>query len=132
MTSRNHAVVWIDHREARVFHFDREGIDKMVIHAGKPSRHIHHKANSIGAGHSAEDREYLEHVTDALRDAHMILITGPANAKTVLVNHIKDHDAKLAARIAGVESIDHPSDGQLVAHARTYFKDDRQELPRIR
>ena len=24
--------------------------------------------------------------------------------------------------IAGVETVDHPSDGQLVAHARKYFK----------
>jgi stalled ribosome rescue protein Dom34 len=132
MTSRNHAVVWIDHREARVFHFDREGVEKMVIHPDKPSRHIHHKANTIGSGHSPEDRQYLEQVTAAISDAQAILITGPADAKMHLVRHIKDHDAKLAARIAGIESIDHPSDGQLLAHARTYFKDDRQELPRVR
>ena len=30
-------------------------------------------------------------------------------------------DPKLKKKVVGVETIDHPSDGQLVAHARKYF-----------
>jgi hypothetical protein len=26
------------------------------------------------------------------------------------------------SRIKGIETVDHPTDGELVAHARTYFK----------
>lgn len=130
MTSHYHAVVWIDHREARVFHFDREGVEKLVIHPDHPTQHIHHKANTVGSGHAGEDHAYFEAVAQAIDDAQAILIAGPANAKNQLVKHIEDHHRKLAARIQGVESSDHPSDKALVAHARTYFKDDHQALPR--
>jgi hypothetical protein len=36
----------------------------------------------------------------------------------------------LSAKIAGVETIDHPTDGELVAHARKYFHADHQKPPR--
>jgi hypothetical protein len=46
-----------------------------------------------------------------------------------LVKHIGEHDPQLAKKIVGVESIDHPSDAQLVAHARKYFKAEDRMLP---
>jgi hypothetical protein len=51
-------------------------------------------------------------------DAGAVLVTGPANAKTELVEYIHVHDPKLTQVIAGVETVDHPSDAQLVAYAR--------------
>jgi hypothetical protein len=50
-----------------------------------------------------------------------ILITGPGNAKTELVEYIRVHDPKLMKVIGGVEAIDHPTDPQLVAYARKYL-----------
>ena len=50
-----------------------------------------------------------------------MLFTGPAEAKHELVKHIDRHDPKLMKIIAGVETVDHPSDGQLVDHARHYL-----------
>jgi len=117
-----HAVVWIDHHEARVFHFNPEDVDKLVLRPHEPTRHIHHKANSIGSGHAAEDQEFLHAVAAAFADAHSVLIAGPANAKTELIKHIHRHDPALIDRIAGIETVDHPSDAALVAHARHYFK----------
>lgn len=120
--SHYHAVVWIDHREARVFHFNPDDADKQVIHPDHPAKHLHHKAMSIGSGNAATDQEFLHAVADAVSDAGAILITGPGNAKSELVKHIEKHDPKLKKLIAAVETVDHPSDGQLVAHARKYFK----------
>jgi stalled ribosome rescue protein Dom34 len=117
-----HAVVWIDHREARVFHFSPSDAERLVLHPDNPTRHIHHKANSIGSGHAPADEEFLHAVADAVADAGAILVTGPANAKTELVKHIHRHDPKVMNAIIGVETVDHPSDAQLVAYARTYFK----------
>lgn len=128
--TRYHAVVWIDHHEARVFHFDRTGVDKLVIRPDNPTQHIHHKANTIGSGHAAEDRDYLHRVTAALAGTGAILITGPANAKTELVKHIHGHAPSLMEHIAGIETVDHPSDKALVAHARAAFQSDHQTLPR--
>jgi uncharacterized protein YbcI len=69
-------------------------------------------------------------VAAALADAGRILLTGPSSTKTELVKHIHRHDPRLIEHIAGVETVDHPTDGQLVAHARHYFAADREMLPR--
>ncbi len=130
MTKTFHAVVWIDHHEARVFHFDRTEVDRLVIRPDHPSRHIHHKAGTIGSGHAKESKDYYHRVSMALADAQAILITGPANAKDELVKHLQAHDPQVARHIQGVETVDHPSDNALVAHARTYFRDDHQTMPR--
>ncbi len=116
-----HAVIWIDHREARVFHFGASDVERLVLHPDHPTKHIHHKANSIGSGHVAADHEFLHAVAESVADAGAILITGPANAKTGLVEHIRTHDPELTKRIEGVETVDHPSDAQLLAHARKYL-----------
>lgn len=117
-----HAVVWLDHREARVFEFNPEDVQKLVIHAHSPNRHIHHKSGSVGAGHAKEDAQYYHAVAEALVHAGEILIVGPGQAKTVLFKHMHAHDPKVAAKVAGIETADHPSDGQIVAHARKYFE----------
>ena len=132
MSGHFHAVVWIDHHEARVFHFSASEFDVVVVHPQHPVRHIHHKANTIGSGHAAEDHAFLQQVADALADAGAILITGPANAKTALINHIEQHAPALKAKIRGVEALDHPTDGEILALARKFFKDEHQEPPRVR
>jgi stalled ribosome rescue protein Dom34 len=120
-THHYHAVVWIDHREAKVFHFNPTDVDKLVIHPDNPTKHLHHKAGSVGSGHAAEDQNFLHAVAESIADAGAVLITGPAEAKNDLVKHIERHDPALRKLIAGVESVDHPSDAQLVAHARRYL-----------
>jgi stalled ribosome rescue protein Dom34 len=128
MATHYHAVVWIDHHEARVFHFNADAVDTLVLYPHEPTRHIHHKAGSIGSGHSAEDQDFLHQVTASIADAGAVLITGPANAKTELVKHIHRHDPKLIEKLAGIETVDHPTDAALVAHARHYFKvEDRMK-----
>jgi stalled ribosome rescue protein Dom34 len=124
-----HAVVWIDHHEARVFHFSPTDVARLVLHPDHPTRHIHHKANSIGSGHAAEDHEFLQAVAQSIADAGEVLVTGPANAKTELVKHISRHDPQLMKIIVGIETVDHPSDEQLVAHARKYFRAEDRMLP---
>jgi hypothetical protein len=124
-----HAVVWIDHREARVFHFNPAEADRLVIRPDDPTRHIHHKANSIGSGHAAEDQNFLEAVAQSIADAGAVLITGPSNEKTELIKHIHKHHPGLMAIIKAVETVDHPTDGQLVAYARKYFKAEDEMIP---
>jgi hypothetical protein len=117
-----HAAVWIDRHEARVFHFNADDAEHVVVHPGHPTRHIHHKAHSIGSGHTAEDQAFFHSVVEAVGSAGAVLIGGPANAKHELFKHIQRHAPQLLARIAAVETLDHPSDGELLAHARKYFR----------
>jgi stalled ribosome rescue protein Dom34 len=123
-----HAVVWIDHHEARIFHFSATDVERLVLHPDHPTRHIHHKANSMGSGHAVEDRNFLQAIVGAITDCGAVLITGPGNAKNELVKHIDQHAPRLMKIIAGVETVDHPSDAQLVALARHYFKAEDRML----
>jgi hypothetical protein len=52
-TGHHHALVWIDHHEARIYRFDSE-VSQATHHIIRDERsppHLHHKANSIGSGH---------------------------------------------------------------------------------
>jgi hypothetical protein len=71
-----HAVIWIDHREARVFHFNSTDVERLVVHPDHPTQHIHHKANSVGSGHASPDHDYLQAVAESVADAGAVLITG--------------------------------------------------------
>ena len=129
MSNHYHALVWIDHREAKVFQFDATDVDHTTIRSEHPDQHIHHKANSGDSGHAPVDNEFLERVAQAIMRAGAILITGPANAKTELAAHIERVHPDLAKRISGVETLDHPSDGVLLALARSFFKADDRMHP---
>jgi hypothetical protein len=50
------------------------------------------------------------------------VVVGPAQAKLQLVKHIHAHEVALVPKLIGVETVDHPSDAQLVAYARKYFR----------
>jgi len=56
-----------------------------------------------------------------MKGAAEILIVGPGHAKLELIKHIHAHDHDLVKQVVGVETMDHPSDAQLVVHARKYF-----------
>jgi len=117
-----HAVVWIDHHEARVFHFNVDDAERAVVHPEHPPRHVHHKAHSVGSGNVAEDQKFFHAVVTEIGAAGAVLIGGPASAKHELFKHIQRHDPQLAAKISAVEALDHPTDKELVAHARQYFR----------
>lgn len=128
-THHYHAVIWIDHREARVFHFNPTDVERLVLHPDHPTKRVHRKADASDHGHATEDHNFLHAVVESVADAGAVLITGPGQAKHQLVKHIDRHDPKLMAIIAGVETIDHPSDPQLVAFARHYFKAEDRMVP---
>jgi stalled ribosome rescue protein Dom34 len=119
--SLNHAVVWIDHAEAHISHFDADAADNQKIHAHSKHKHLHTHSGTTGSGHSPEDQKYYHEVAQALADAAEILVVGPSNAKLALIKHLHKHDPALADKVVGVESVDHPTDGQLLGYARHYF-----------
>lgn len=121
MTAHYHAVVWLDHRDARIFTFNAEGADKHVLHAHPYQPHLHRKANSIGDGRAAADPNYFDDIAKAMEAAGEILLTGPASAKLELKKHLEAKWPEVARKIVGVEAADHPSDGTLLDHAKRYF-----------
>jgi hypothetical protein len=120
MTKHSHTVVWMDHRAARILSLPWEGTTRLIPAHDRHS-HLHHKANTIGDGHALTDVAYFEDVANALLDAREILLTGPADAKRYLQHFIERHTPALAKRIVAVETLDHPTDGELADFARHRF-----------
>ena len=72
MSAHIHAVVWIDHHEARIFHFNASEADGLVIHPDRPVRHLHHKAHSTGSGNAPRAQSMR---SSAFQDSKRSLIT---------------------------------------------------------
>jgi len=124
--SHYHAVVWIDHTEAHVIHISPDDVESSVVRPAKPHQKLHHKrgadkGGTVSTGRSAEDQNFYHEVVEALKGAQEILVVGPASAKLSLIKHIHSHDKHMTDKVIGVETVDHPTDAQLVAYARKYF-----------
>src|SRR5450432_2798662 len=114
-----HAAVWIDHAEAKIFHVDDPSFDPKTIH---PHHHVkRHAQTTAEHDHPADATHFFHEVAQALADAQEILVVGPGSAKLELIKHVHKHEHALEPKIVGVETSDHPTDGQLAAHARQYF-----------
>ncbi len=118
----NHVVVWLDHSEAHIIAFNRDSAEPpAIVRAPQRNEHQHHHADSIGSGKAAEHPEYFEHILDKIRNSPEWLIVGPANAKLAFAKHLYKHHANLIDHLIGIETVDHPTDGQLLAYAKKYF-----------
>jgi len=127
--THNHAIVWMDSKEARIFRFNAANVESDHIKAHNPFRQVHHKAGVIGAGRAAMDTSFFDHILDALRGTTEWLLVGPASAKQELLDHVDRHMPWLRKSLMGVEAMDHPTDGELLDHARRAFKAIDRMLP---
>ncbi len=128
-----HAVVWLDHRDAKVFHITYEESDEKIIHAQDDSEHqpSGHRDRGKSGKRPAEDKQFFEGVVKALGKAQEILIMGPAGAKQELAKFIEKHHKEMAGRVMAVEPADHMSDYQIVSHARLFFKKADRMRPQL-
>lgn len=120
--SFKHAVVWIDHYHAKVIDFSVDSTHVAEIEREAERRRVHQKSFFPGTGKGPIDHVYYDQVAEALGNSQEILIVGPGNAKLEFQNDLKKRHAEVAKRVLGVESADHPSDGELLAFARKWFK----------
>jgi len=114
--------VWIDHKEARVFPIHPGKVDETIVTA--PLQNIHHKHPKGDEGvqaHPNDAKRFFHDVGLALEGAEQILVVGPSTAKLQLLRYLHENNRPLEAKVVGVETADHPTDGQLVAHAKKYF-----------
>jgi stalled ribosome rescue protein Dom34 len=121
-----HVAVWIDHKEARIFHVDADKVDAETVAAPLHNIHNKHPRGAERAKEHPDDaKRFFHDVARAVEDADEILVLGPSTAKLALIRYFHTHEHVLEPRVVGVETVDHPTDGQLVAFARTYFKPGR-------
>lgn len=114
-----HAVLWLDHHQAKVLQFDAEH-----VLAERVKAHTHHTKQHGSAVRT--EHEFFGEVCDALAGIAEVLVTGSRTAQSDFKHHVTEHRPALAAHIVGYQTVDHPSDKQLVALARQAFvKHDR-------
>jgi|SRR5580658_6116727 stalled ribosome rescue protein Dom34 len=121
MTLHAGSAVWIDHQEARILHVNTGGIKESVINA--PAHHIHrHPKGSTDERHRSGDaNHFFAAVAKALESAEKILVIGPSIAKLQFLRYLREHSPALEARVVGIETSDHPTDPQLIAHIKHHF-----------
>jgi len=127
--SHYHALVWIDHSEAHVMHISPDDVENSIVQPSKPHHKLHSRVGTLGSGRAPEDQDYYHSVVEELKGAQEILVVGPAQAKLQLIKHIHAHAPALISKIVGIETVDHPTDGQLVVYARKYFLAKDRMLP---
>ena len=120
--SHSHAIVWMDSKEAHVFRFNASDVEHARIKAHNPFRKVHHKAGVIGAGHMSLDAGFFDQILEALQGVTEWLLVGPSAAKNELAKHAEAHRPEQRHSLVGIETMDHPTDGELVDHARRAFK----------
>lgn len=108
-----HAVVWLDHQEAHISFFDRDHATTQRIHS--KSQHKHQ-------GKSTDMSAYFADIAKAVKDCHEVLLTGPGLTRQQFKDWYVQHAAALSQIVVGSIASDHPTDAQLVAMARQFFK----------
>jgi stalled ribosome rescue protein Dom34 len=108
-----HAVVWLDHQEAHIAFFDRDHATTQRIHS--KSQHKHQ-------GKSTAMSAYFADIAKAVKDCHEVLLTGPGLTRQQFKDWYVQHAAALSQIVVSSIASDHPTDAQLVAMARQFFK----------
>lgn len=121
MTPHAGSAVWIDHHEARIFRVDEEVFSESIVEA--PHHHIHHRpeGSTEQHRHPEDKRHFFAEVASALDGAERILILGPSTAKLQFLRYLRENASAVEPRVVGIETADHPTDRELIAHIRRYF-----------
>jgi len=116
-----HAAVWMDHNEARIFHVTADAFDTLAVRS--PNRHLHrHPIGREETTHPTDAKRFFGEVAHALGEVSEVLVLGPSTAKLEFLRYLHTNARALEAKVVGIETVDHPTDGQLVAYVRRYFR----------
>ena len=129
---KKEAGLWIDHRQAVIVTLVDQveetkrilsGIEKQVRYSGASHGS---RADTAEIRRDRQDRrfddylsKYYAEVIACLRDADSILIFGPGEAKGELQKQLEGQ--ALGERIAGIETTDNMTEGQIAAKVRQRF-----------
>jgi stalled ribosome rescue protein Dom34 len=118
----HHVAVWLDHHQAQIFRIAEDSFEESTIRAD--AHHVRrHPENHSSATHDAENtKRFFGQIARTLHSASEVLVVGPSTAKLHFLKYVHAHEPMLEPRIVGVETVDHPTDPQLAAFARKYFR----------
>ena len=109
-----HAVLWLDHHHADLIQFDNEQVT---------STKVKDHAHDTGQHHSGvrTQHEFFSAECDALAGITYVLVAAPGKAQSDFRGYVEKHRTAILPQLAGWETVDHPSEGELVALARVFF-----------
>lgn len=109
-----HAVAHIDHHTAQVLQFDADHVETQKVH--EHVRYTRQHGSNVRSEH-----EFFGEVCDALAGVSQVLIAGSHTAQADFRHYIEKHRVETSKQIVGWETVDHPTEGQLLALARQCF-----------
>jgi stalled ribosome rescue protein Dom34 len=123
VTNGYHAVVWINHAEAKIHRFDGQHELEMDLHSHTSLQRLHHTRTGWEAGGNApDDTEFFGRINGALEHSEGTVITGPGNAKSALKAFLDHVRPNVASHVLAVEAMDDlPPADALLALGRRYF-----------
>ena len=112
-------VIWIDRENANLFHLSDDKMERKKLKLRHQDHHNHHR------DHLDQDREEPHLFKEAameLNDSERVLIIGPGVAKYHFQSYLVEHQPLIGKKIAGIETVDHPTDAQIAALAKKFFE----------
>jgi hypothetical protein len=120
-----HAVVWINHAEAKVYRFRGENQPELEVdlHSHTSLQRLHHRRTGWEAGgNTPDDTEFFERINGALEHAEGAVIAGPGNAKSAFKAFLDHVRPSVPSHVLAVETFDdHPAADTMVTLGRRYF-----------
>lgn len=118
-----HAVL-IDSTHAKVFTFSGGEVTHKQYERHEAEHHTVHSQE-----HSKDSEHFFHQVATHLVGATHLLLLGHGLGKEHFKHHLeKHHHADLAGVVLAVETVDHPTDAQVVARAREVFRKHHLEV----
>lgn len=117
----NHAVVLIDHHHAQVIQFSADDVQAASI-----KEHTHYTRQHGSSVRS--EHEFFAEVCDALSGIPAVMVTGSHTAQADFRHYVEKHRPEAMGKIVHWETVDHPSEGELVKLGRDYFS-GQGEMP---
>ena len=122
--SNNQAIVWITNREASIYKFGDADVAEARLRADAPQLTVKHSVGAMQTGHLAADLALLDRVIDALRGIRTWRLAGPDGTRDYLLGYLEQyknrdgHIARLLVQLAGVATLERPTDAALLELAR--------------
>jgi stalled ribosome rescue protein Dom34 len=113
------SVIWLDRETARLFHLSDERMERKFIKLRHSDNHTHRRDQR---DQDREEPGLFQEIIAELQASERFLVIGPGVAKHHFQNYLNEHQPLLAKKVAGVETVDHPTDGQIAALAKKFFE----------
>ena len=112
-------VVFVDQEHAKIFELHPQKVEEHTLRRHEVR---HHSGAEKGQNQQKNTDKFFHQVSGHLGSAHEILLVGPGVAKTHFKEYLEKHAHDIGKKVVGIDTVDHPTDGQIVALAKKFFK----------